>query len=153
MARKQKQKQQKQKKIVPTESAPLGSDLLEEVEKLNKLLFDPATSLREGALAVNKMLVLVENILLSAFFKEYERWIRESGGDIEELPQNLTTLGEKVHRLIVARGKFILEILQQIQREEAEKAGAQPQPKTPAEELFTLPEHLAQYLEEEGEDE
>lgn len=135
--------------------ADVRLDLLHNIEVLNKLLFSPKAKLRDAARAVNEMLTTVENILLSAFFKEYEKWIAESGGDISKLPDKLIALGEKIHKLIVARGKLVMDMMQQIKEDEAkeEEEGhvSVPSGGTLGKELFTLPPQINDYLEEDDE--
>lgn len=140
----------------PTDSANVAApkdvraELLHSVEVLNKLLFSPKAKLRDAARAVNEMLTTVENILLSAFFKEYEKWIVESGGDINNLPDKLVTLGEKIHKLIVARGKLVMDMMQQIREDEMREEEASVNSSRPASaprDLFSLPQEVSAYLE------
>lgn len=160
MAKKQKQQAQNIGELIgdANSTQPLPKDvraeLLHNIEVLNKLLFSPNAKLRDAARAINEMLTIVENILLSAFFKEYEQWITKSGGDINELPNELVTLGEKIHKLIVARGKLVMDMMQQIKEdEEAMEEKQRSTQHNTNKELFSLPQELVSYLEDDGSNE
>lgn len=122
------------------------AELLHNIEVLNKLLFSPNAKLRDAAKAINEMLTVVENILLSGFFKEYEKWIVENKGDVNQLPEELIVLGEKVHKLIVSRGKLVMDMLQQIKEDEEKEV--ETKAPIPSTNLFRLPNEVEDYLED-----
>jgi len=95
---------------------------LEAVSTLNEILLDPSADLRSGVNAVNEMLTVIENVLLEGFFKEYEDWLQtQSEGKQNPMPQSLVEKGEKVHKLILSRGKFIITLLGKIKENQSEE--------------------------------
>ncbi len=95
---------------------------LDVISTLNEILLDPSADLRSGINAINEMLTVVENVLLEGFFKEYEEWLQsQKDGEKNTMPQSLVEKGEKVHKLILSRGKFILTLLGKVKENEKEE--------------------------------
>ncbi len=134
-------------------SEPAGADaevdFMKNIEILNKLLFAPDAKLRDAAKAINEMLAIVENILLSGFFTEYRKWI--STGGQETMPEKIVQWGEKIHKLIVARGRLVMDMLQQIKEDETNTKDEVTS--SGLVELFQLPEALLGDLGEDEEEE
>lgn len=131
----------------PTEAE---TNFLHNIEVLNKLLFSPDAKLRDAAKAINEMLTIVENILLSGFFNEYRKWIG-AGGE-ETMPDRLVQWGEKIHKLITSRGRLVMDMLKQVREdEEGTKETEKEKGGVSFTELFHLPPALSDVGEESGE--
>jgi len=89
---------------------------MDAITTLNEILLDPSADLRSGVKAINEMLTTIENVLLEGFFREYESWLgsAQSQEKAEPMPDSVVEKGSQIHRLILARGKFILEILSKL---------------------------------------
>jgi len=123
------------------------SKWMDAITTLNEILLDPSADLRSGVKAINEMLTTIENVLLEGFFREYESWLEsaQSQETAPPMPDSVVEKGSQIHRLILSRGRFILEILSKVK--EGEKEEEEYQQATSV--LFKMPD----WMEEEDDDE
>lgn len=141
------------KKVTPPKTEFSSYDeLVRVLSEIDSVIFDERSDLRKGARAISSLLQIIENMLLKVFFTEYQRWVAavqkaaSSGEEPPETPMQLVQVGEKIHKLITNRGKFILEILKGKLDQAAEES------EEPSLDFLKLPDELSAIYDAEDED-
>ncbi len=101
-------------------------EALEALQEISNLVVSENIDLRYAARKINDLLALIENLLVRVYLEGYNKWLRErseaaaQGLDEPPLPPEILTLGEKTHKMLIARGKFVLELLEKLQEKTQE---------------------------------
>lgn len=137
------------KKVAPADFNSYD-DLVRVLSEIDSIVFRERTNLRQGAKAISSLLQIIEHMLLRVFFTNYQNWlkmVKESeiaGENPPAIPMDLVLTGEKVHKLVTNRGKFILEILKG-------KLEAEEEKEEPTIDYLKLPQEL-DFADEDGEE-
>lgn len=117
-------------------------ELVRILNEIEYTLFEENTDLKKGVKAINDLLATLEHLLLRVFYVGYQDWLSRDEGERREIPAQLVTIGEKVHKLILSRGKFVLEMLREKLEEKEEKKKVET-----GYELLKTPPELMSYFE------
>jgi len=117
-------------------------ELVRILNEIEYTLFEENTDLKKGVKAINDLLATLEHLLLRVFYVGYQDWLSRDESERREIPAQLVTIGEKVHKLILSRGKFVLEMLREKLEEKEEKKKVET-----GYELLKTPPELMSYFE------
>lgn len=117
-------------------------ELVRILNEIEYTLFEENTDLKKGVKAINDLLATLEHLLLRVFYVGYQDWLSRDESERKEIPAQLVTIGEKVHKLILSRGKFVLEMLREKLEEKEEKKKVET-----GYELLKTPPELMSYFE------
>lgn len=126
-------------------------ELVRILNEIEVTLFEEETDLKKGVKAINDLLATIEHLLLRVFFVGYQDWLSKPEDERKDIPASLVSMGEKVHKLILSRGKFVLEML----KEKLEGAEEKKKLETGYDLLKTPPELLSYFdeMEDDGNEE
>lgn len=121
-------------------------ELVRILNEIEVTLFEEETDTKKGVKVINDLLATIERLLLRVFFAGYQNWLSTPNDSEKRMPTDVVLVGEKIHKLILSRGKFILDVLKE-RLEDANKKAERGQ------DLLKLPAELQSFFDSIGGDE